>query len=57
MSKRELADYGVGEEVLRLGFWSMLVADGRHNANFPYAPEHVGSNVRTARVVTEIFRE
>ena len=35
----------------------MIVANSRYNAEFPYAPEHAGSNIVTASVVTEIFRE
>ena len=35
----------------------MFVADGCDNADFPYAAERLGSNIVTARVITEIFRE
>ena len=35
----------------------MLVANGGHNADLSHAPEHVGSKIGTARVVTEIFCE
>ena len=33
----------------------MLVADRCHDADLPHAPEHVGRDVGTARLVTQIF--
>ena len=38
-------------------FRRVFLADGCHNADFPYAPEHMGSNVGTVRLVAQIFGE
>jgi hypothetical protein len=35
----------------------VFVADGCHGANLPHAPEHMGSNIGTLRLVAEIFGE
>jgi hypothetical protein len=42
---------------LGLRFWRVLVADCSVKAEFDRASQITGSNVRTARVIAEIFRE
>jgi hypothetical protein len=38
-------------------FRRVFVADGCHGTNLPHAPEHMGSNIGTFRLVAEIFSE
>ncbi len=38
-------------------FGRVLVANGRHRADFFQTSQHLGSNVGTARVVADIFRK
>ena len=46
-----------GEAVLGLRFWYVLFADRGAKAELDHASQLTGGNVRTARVVAEIFRE
>ena len=43
--------------VLGLRSWIVLVANHGHEAKLRNATEHAGSNIGTARVVANIFRE
>jgi hypothetical protein len=42
---------------LGLGSGRVFVANGCHSAELHHAPKHVGSNMGTARLVAQIFRE
>ena len=39
------------------GFVYVLVTNGRGKAEFPRASERVGGNIRTSRVIAQIFSE
>lgn len=54
-ARKELAGCFSGKALLGPRSGCVLVADGCDNANFPHAPKHMGSNIGTAGLVTEIF--
>lgn len=47
----------MGKRLLRLGLRRVFAANDRDGAEFRYAAEHLGSDVGTTGVVTQVFGE
>ena len=45
------------KRLLGLGLGGVLVANGRGKSELPYTSQNAGSNIRTAWVVADVFRE
>jgi hypothetical protein len=52
-----LSSRGLTVRLHRLRVRRVLVTNGCHSADLSHAPEHMGGNIGTAGVVTEVFSE
>jgi hypothetical protein len=54
-SENRPVNWLLGQRLLGLGFGHVLVANRCDNVEFQHTTEHLGGNIRAARVVAEIF--